>query len=100
MNDGSKDRIDDRLAVLRRAYAGKLPCKVDAVTSAWTERRAREEVARLAHQLAGTAGSYGFAGVHDKARAVLDAARDEGGGEDAVSEAISALDREVRDLDM
>jgi HPt (histidine-containing phosphotransfer) domain-containing protein len=51
----------DKLLQLRRAYAAKLPGKIEALRAAWRQSPPDlAALAALAHQLAGTAPSFGY----------------------------------------
>ena len=82
---------ETRLAALRRTYIGKLPSKVDALVELWRGDGSRDDLARLAHQLAGTSGSYGLMDVSEASRAVLNAATDPSRAASDVTEALEAL---------
>jgi hypothetical protein len=56
-----------KLQVLKERYRERLPKRVDAIQRAW-EQRDVATIVDLAHQLAGSAGTYGFQGVGDAAR--------------------------------
>jgi diguanylate cyclase (GGDEF)-like protein len=64
---GDAPGIESQLQVLRRAYAAALPEKLEelsrALAVARDGTRERQAAKLLAHRLAGTAGSYGFAEV-------------------------------------
>jgi len=77
-----------RLAELRAGFGEKLVARLDELAAALTRARAGDGIARaearmLAHRLAGTAGSYGYAGAGRHAT-VIEQALD---GDDAVGDA-------------
>lgn len=86
------DDVAAAMAALRAQYRDALPGKVDAIARAVTSRDPAAE--GLAHRLAGSAGSYGFAAAGDAARAVEDALA---AGDDAAARAaLDALRAAVR----
>jgi HPt (histidine-containing phosphotransfer) domain-containing protein len=82
------ETLENKLAELHRAYASGLPTQVQGVRaaiSAWmanpSDAALQTEAKRLAHRIAGTAGSYGLIEVGMAARAVELLARKEPGPE-------------------
>lgn len=72
----SRAELLEKLAAIRRAYAEKLPAKVQecrgqfaAVREAWQETGAREIRSEI-HRLAGSGGTFGFKVVTTTARAI------------------------------
>jgi CheY-like chemotaxis protein/HPt (histidine-containing phosphotransfer) domain-containing protein len=70
----SETAFDARLAAMRRKFAQALPGSLAQVERTWAvaaggcEIQPWEDLARLAHDLAGSAGSFGFPAVGDAAR--------------------------------
>lgn len=71
----------DRLAAMRRRFARSLPATMAEIEAAWVhaaggcELPPWEELARLAHDLAGSAGSFGLPAVGDAARELEESIR-------------------------
>jgi HPt (histidine-containing phosphotransfer) domain-containing protein len=84
---------DEELASLKAEYARELPALVRAlialVTAASTDARAATSARRAAHQLHGTAGSYGYFAVGELAGRIEDALED---GEPVAPELLRTLD--------
>lgn len=74
--------FDKRLAAMRRSFAAALPETLARIERAWAaaagaaDPRLWEELARLGHDLAGSAGSFGLPAVGDAARELEEAVRD------------------------
>ncbi|MBL8946796.1 MAG: Hpt domain-containing protein [Myxococcales bacterium] len=88
MSDEARVVAALRLAELRAGFGEKLVARLDELAAALTRARAGDGIARaearmLAHRLAGTAGSYGYAGAGRHAT-VIEQALD---GDDAVGDA-------------
>lgn len=87
-----------RLAELRAGFGEKLLARLDDLAAALTRARAGDGIARtearlLAHRLAGTAGSYGYAGASRHATAIEQALEVDGALDDAAwAEVFAALD--------
>ena len=65
---------DPDLAEIVEMFVDEMPGRTGAITAAW-EACDREELGRLAHQLKGAAGSYGFDDVTPYAARLEKAAR-------------------------
>jgi signal transduction histidine kinase/DNA-binding response OmpR family regulator len=63
---------DDAMKGLIDAFVGALPVRVAALRSA-AERTDRQELGRLAHQLKGAAGGFGFAAISEAAHRMEEA---------------------------
>lgn len=50
---------DPEMAELVRLFVSELPERLEALTAAWSQRRIAD-VTRMAHQLKGACGGYGF----------------------------------------
>src|SRR3954453_22092986 len=50
---------DPEMADLVRLFLGELPSRISALEDAWREKRV-QNVSRIAHQLKGACGGYGF----------------------------------------
>ena len=68
----SEFAADPEMADLVRDFVGELPEKVRKLTDAAAQGRA-DETRRLAHQLKGSAGGYGFAPIGHVAAAIENA---------------------------
>lgn len=65
------DRLQEQLRILQQEYIRQLPARMDALKSLADANPAqRTELQREAHQLAGTAQSYGFPEITTAARAL------------------------------
>lgn len=73
--------LAERLAAMRRRFARGLPATMAEIETAWVrsaggcELPPWEDLARLAHDLAGSAGSFGLPAVGDAARELEEAIR-------------------------
>lgn len=73
--------FDLHMAALRRRFAAGLPATMSKIEQAWVaaaggcERGPWEEIAHLAHDLAGSAGSFGLPAVGDAARELEESVR-------------------------
>jgi CheY-like chemotaxis protein len=71
----------ERLAAMRRSFAAALPQTLANIERAWAaaaggaDPRLWEELARLGHDLAGSAGSFGLPAIGDAARELEDVVR-------------------------
>lgn len=78
---GNGNDFDVHLAALRRRFAAGLPATLSRIERAWVaaaggcERGPWEELAHLAHDLAGSAGSFGLPAVGDAARELEESVR-------------------------
>ncbi|NWJ44302.1 MAG: diguanylate cyclase [Chloroflexi bacterium] len=75
MADDSELEIAAELKLLRKAYAGRLPSRMDEITNCWLEARRNnwrmdyfENLHMLAHKLAGSGATYGYSQIGDSAR--------------------------------
>lgn len=77
-----EDKVAERLAALRQAYAAELPARVASLSESW--RRVKEggwpetemqELVRAAHGLVGSGATFGYQQVSAAARAFEDAVR-------------------------
>jgi HPt (histidine-containing phosphotransfer) domain-containing protein len=73
--DAADPSIDELLAAARSQFAASLPAKV-AVIEAHVARGAWDDARRAAHQLRGSAATYGFAALGASAGAIEDALLD------------------------
>lgn len=62
---------DPDMAELVRQFAEEMPRRIEALTACW-EKQEMEELRRLAHQLKGAGGGYGFGEVGEGARRLED----------------------------
>ncbi|MCU0293432.1 MAG: response regulator [Thermoanaerobaculaceae bacterium] len=78
---GNEAAFDARLAAMRRKFAQALPGSLAQIERTWAvaaggcEIQPWEDLARLAHDLAGSAGSFGFPAVGDAARELEEVVR-------------------------
>lgn len=75
MSDDARAAAAARLAELRAGFGEKLVARLDELAATLVRVRTGESTARseallLAHRLAGTAGSYGYAGASRHASAI------------------------------
>lgn len=77
----SESRFDERLAAMHRRFATALPATLTEIEHVWAtaaggrETSLWEDLARRAHDLAGSAGSFGFPAVGDAARELEEVVR-------------------------
>src|SRR5262249_9539441 len=60
---------DPEMAQLVQLFVSELPGRIDALAAAWAERRTTD-LTRLAHQLKGAGGGYGFPAIGHAAGAL------------------------------
>ena len=63
----SSDREQSGFAIIQREFISKFPARMVSIQQ-FLDQGSIDDLSRLAHQLAGTAGSYGFPDITDKAR--------------------------------
>jgi HPt (histidine-containing phosphotransfer) domain-containing protein len=72
MTDAKSTALQDKLAARREAYRDALPNRLAEIASCWDRiRHGSGDVAtmrRLVHNIAGSAGTFGFSALGDKAR--------------------------------
>lgn len=81
--------VDPDLAEIVEMFVDEMPDRVAAIAEAWTSGDL-EHLGRLAHQLKGAAGSYGFDEVTPYAAALERTARG-GGAEEEIAQATEEL---------
>lgn len=102
---GNEAAFDARLAAMRRKFAQALPGSLAQIERTWAvaaggcEIQPWEDLARLAHDLAGSAGSFGFPAVGDAARELEEVIRRHlAGGEALAGKARGAVKQHVERL--
>lgn len=75
MTDAAREKKLAKLTALRAAFAAGLPERLEAMAACWRAAEAADppqtvpaELIRLAHSLAGSAGTFGYRRLGDKAR--------------------------------
>lgn len=66
---------DPEMAELVRAFVARMPARIEEMRAAAADPNGDELLRRLAHQLKGSAGGYGFPTITDAAGKVEDALR-------------------------
>lgn len=96
MDDRRSGSLEQRIAALRARMEEGLPRRAHALRDAAArlasgDPGSRDEIGRLAHQLRGTAGSYGFGALGERAAEVEGEARDASVADGAIVSAAIAL---------
>lgn len=80
MTDSAREKKLAKLTALRAAFAAGLPERMEAIAACWRAAEAAAppqqvptELVRLAHSLAGSAGTFGYHRLGDKARELEEA---------------------------
>ncbi len=85
---------DPEMVELVQEFVAELPKRLEAIQRAY-ESGSANELKRLAHQLRGSAGGYGFPGVSDAAGTIEDRLRAMSSTD---APALRAIEREVAEL--
>ena len=100
----TRDDVESELAALRRAFADKLPERVDGLAAAIERARSRgtpgdalEEAIRCAHSLRGSVATYGIM-APEAALAALEAALERMSAEGPCNELWLAIEAHVAEL--
>ena len=100
----SLERYEEQLVRIRRQYLDSLPEKISALEKALSglsdsmrPERELEELNRIAHQLAASAGSHGLTDISDAARE-LDDTFDLNPMDDTVAQAVQEMGDALVDL--
>jgi HPt (histidine-containing phosphotransfer) domain-containing protein len=65
----SQYAADPEMAELVQLFISELPVRINALKAAWTEARI-SDLRRMAHQLKGSCGGYGFPSIGEAAEAL------------------------------